>query len=84
MAFLTRSSKSLLPVFCARQVLRDEMTNIASAFHRQIRGKRKKSKTAGGEYDDHTGLNHVKLLEDLIGYGPKGKAMPFVAAECTY
>ena len=84
MAFSIRFSTSLSPVVGARQVLRDEMTNIAIAFRRQIRGKSKKSKTSGTKKSDSSGFNHVQLLQDLIGFGPEGKALPFAAAECTY
>ena len=66
-----RFPKSFQCIFCARRILRDEITDFAAPFHRQIRGKKKTAKQSGN-------IN-VKLLEDIVGYGRRGNAFLFNA-----
>lgn len=66
MANLALFTKSPRCLFCAHRVAYNDMFNLIVPFHRQLRRKTKVAKKPD--------TINVKLLEDITGYGCKGRA----------
>ena len=67
MAALSTSARYTCCSFCIRRIARDDVSQLWFPFYRQLRGKKKSAKRP-------TTIN-VKLLEDISGFGGKGKVL---------
>ena len=74
MAALSTSARSTLCTTCIRRIAGDDISHLWLPFHRQMRGKKKSAKGP-------TTIN-VKLLEDIEGFGQKGKAHCGCSIQC--
>lgn len=66
MAHLVSSFKNPLCFSCIRRIIGDDIAQSWFPFHRQVRGKKKIAQPT---------TIKVKLLQDIKGYGKKGRAL---------